>query len=410
MTTSLDRTADGTQRTGPTGTPRSWRSRIWPVLHFLVALVVTVTVLAGLFWFPVEGPAHQGPSEQPPALVVQSAGPGLVRVEPGSSLEKKLVEVRAERVALTEPLLTVTGSVVASLRLGEGPIEDRWQFASVELLSNYADWRKARADVTFSAKQLELIRDLDVKRVVAQQKVVERLRKLVAAGTDAPKDLAAEETNLMQFQLQGRKEVHEAETAVRNSQRNEAALARQLLQAGVDPALLTQANSGIDIVMADVPETRLGLVRIGQECRARFYGYPGEDFRGRVASIAPVISKERRTLRVLFVLEDPQDRLKPGMFADIGLGTDPRPALLVPAAALLHVGRADYVLVGAEPSVWRVVEVKLGEAAVGGPDDQRVEVLNGLQAGDRLIGQGAILLKPAVIRSLQGSSPGRGSS
>src|SRR5262249_47055377 len=155
-----------------------------------------------------------------------------------------------------------------------------------------------------------------------------------------------------------------------NAQRNEAALARQLLQAGVDPALLGQYRSGVVIVVADVPESKVGLARVGQGCRARFYGYPEQEFSGKVASLTPVLSKERRTLRVLFALDDSAGLLKPGMFADIGLGTDARQALLVPADAVVHVGQSDYVMAAGEPNMWRIVEVKVG-AQYG----RRIEIL-----------------------------------
>jgi multidrug efflux pump subunit AcrA (membrane-fusion protein) len=152
--------------------------------------------------------------------------------------------------------------------------------------------------------------------------------------------------------------------------------------------------------MADVPEARLGLVREGQACQARFYGFPDLVFNGKVSSLAPTISKERRSLRVLFELQDPQNRLRPGMFADIGLGTDERETLMVPADGVIHVGRSDYLLVGTEPDYWRITEVKVGELYM-----TRVEVLEGLKAGDRVIGSGAILLKPFVVQSVQGASP-----
>ena len=49
---------------------------------------------------------------------------------------------------------------------------------------------------------------------------------------------------------------------------------------------------------------------------------------------------------MLFELSDPQGRLKPGMFADIGLGTDLRDTVMVTADGVLHVGRAGLFLVG----------------------------------------------------------------
>src|SRR6185369_12020630 len=97
------------------------------------------------------------------------------------------------------------------------------------------------------------------------------------------------------------------------------------------------------------------------------------------------------------VINDPQDELRPGMFAEIGVGTDPREALLAPAEGILHIGRADYALVGAAgEGKWRIADVQVGE-----PHGGEVEVLQGVAAGDRLIGKGAILLKPVVVRTLQ---------
>jgi hypothetical protein len=116
-----------------------------------------------------------------------------------------------------------------------------------------------------------------------------------------------------------------------------------------------------------------------------------------VSSIAPTLAAERRTLRVFFELSDPQGHLRPGMFADISLGTEPRDALLVPSDAVLHVGRADYVLVQQQPNLWRVTEVRVGEA-----HGTNVELLSGVAPNDTVIASGAILLKPLVVQSLQG--------
>jgi multidrug efflux pump subunit AcrA (membrane-fusion protein) len=84
------------------------------------------------------------------------------------------------------------------------------------------------------------------------------------------------------------------------------------------------------------------------------------------------------------------------MFADIGLGTDPRNTVLIPANAVVHVGRSDYVLVGTEPGLWKVTEVKVGEL-----HGSRVEILEGLKPGQQVIGSGAILLKPFIVEAVQ---------
>lgn len=385
-------------------------AQLWPKAQLLLSIALTLAVLAWLLWgdafhvSKIEAPAQKA-EDQP----VRVAGKGLIAVTPGSVLEKKLEVVPVAVQLLGEAALKVTGSVVAQLRPGNGPAEDRWQFSSADLLSAYADWRKAASDLDFVKAQLVKVQELFTARMAAQTEVVDRLRKLVAAGTDSLKDLRVEEAKLKEADLQGRKDVYEAENAVRVASRNQAALERQLFQNGVDPHLMGRAADGTAIVVADVPEAKVGFIEEGRACEASFYGIPGQIFAGKVGSLSPILSKERRTLRALFELRDPKGRLRPGMFADVGLGTDPRKTVLIPAEAVLHVGVADYVLIQADkPSFWKVVEVKVGEQHTEG-----VEILKGLVGGERVIGPGAILLKPVVVRALlanegmerQGSGP-----
>jgi cobalt-zinc-cadmium efflux system membrane fusion protein len=109
-----------------------------------------------------------------------------------------------------------------------------------------------------------------------------------------------------------------------------------------------------------------------------------------------VLSTERRTLRVAFELTDAQDRLKPGMFAEIGLGTDKRDAVLIPTNAVLHIGRGDYVFKQAKDAQhFRVTEVKVSES----PGDV-VEVHKGLVPGDQIAVSEVVLLKPLAVQSL----------
>jgi multidrug resistance efflux pump len=134
-------------------------------------------------------------------------------------------------------MLKVTGSIVA--RLPPGKVnelaEGRWDFNTSDLSSAYADWIKARADVPFNEKQLVSIRELSAATLKAKKEVADRLEKLVHAGTDPEKDLAAAKADYLQAKLQSQKDEHEAETNVKNAQRTLATLERQLYQAGIDP-------------------------------------------------------------------------------------------------------------------------------------------------------------------------------
>lgn len=370
-------------------------ARLWSSAQLLIALGLTLAVLIYLVFVPLGGASHGG-RRKVPAPVVQAVSSNVIRIDPSSKLAEKLQVVTVETTSLTSPILPVTGTVVASLRVGKDKGADYWQFNSPETLTAYTDWQKSIADTAFNESQLVRIKQLAETRLKAQQRVVDRAQKLVDAGTESVKNLAAEQTSLLQFEIQGAKEVYEAETTVRTSQRAQAALSRQLQQSGLDPALLLSATADEDIVLADVPEGAVSMVSVGEACEAKFFGLPGEVFSGKINSISPVLSKERRSLRVLLIVHDPQDKLRPGMFAEVGLGTDAREAILVPAAGTIHIAKTDYVLVADKTAGdWRITPVRVGE-----PQQGLVEILAGLKTGQRLVGQGAILLKPAVGKAL----------
>jgi hypothetical protein len=99
---------------------------------------------------------------------------------------------------------------------------------------------------------------------------------------------------------------------------------------------------------------------------------------------------------VLFAIDDAEDLLRPGMFAEIGLGIDPRSVLHIPPESIISTGGLDYVLVRKGDSDWRVTAVQIGELRELG-----VEVHGGLEDGDQVIGRGAILLKPLIVESLR---------
>lgn len=390
------------QQASPTNPPdqpaaKSVWVTLWSVGQFLAALGITIAFLAYLLVTPIDPASTQPPlRSEPPPEVVTIAGPSLIRVEPGSPFDQKVTVVKPRTATISDPIMIVTGRVVASLRPGEDGGEEFWQFDSPDTLEDFTEWERARADIVFNETQLEQIKLLAEAQLNAQREVVERLEKLVAAGTDSVRDLTAERASLLQIEISGRQDVYEAETALRMAKRDKMAQERKLYQDGLSPSLLDTITPDVDIVMADVPEGRIDQVRIGQSCRAKFFGLPKENFPGNVKSIAPSLATERRTLRILFTIDDPDDKLRPGMFAEIGLGTDERDALLVPADAILHIARSDYVLVDAGDNSWRVTEVLVGE-----PHYDDVEILSGLHPDDTIVGRGAILFKPLVVSSLR---------
>ncbi len=371
------------------------RTERWRIGWMIAASIATVLVV---FWVILPA-GHVTPRPRDLSItgeVARLAGPRLVEVAADSALERKLEIRSAKTQQVSFALLTVTAAVVARFSAGEASPQDRWQFQSSDLSNAYADWRRAQNEVEFATKQLGKTRELATAQVGRFSEAYERLKKLVETGTETARDLATARADLAQSQIQTQKDVFEAESALNVALRNRAAAERILMQAGIDPLAL-ETREEIAVVVAEVPESRLNLVRVGQRCEARFYAVPGRSFAGRVTRVAPMLSPEKRTLRVLFAIPDTSNTMKPGMFADVGLGTDTRNALFIPAEAVIHYGTADYVFVRNSPGAWRVQEVELGDAHGGD-----VEVRGGISNGEQVIGSGAILLKPFLVRSIEG--------
>jgi hypothetical protein len=364
----------------------------------LASLGVVVVI-----YFIVRPPARVPQSERdlsvapPMARVV---APKELEVAAGSALERHVERqtVKSERISM--PLFTVTASVAAHSHPGPGKPEDRWQFQAADVSSAYADWRRFQNDVDYATKQLEKTRELGKAQIARFTEVRDRLKKLVEeTGTEAKKDLSAAQADLIQAEIQTRKDEFDAESTLNTALRNRAQAARALVQAGIEPASLDQEGS-IAIIVAQVPELQTRGVKVGQSCLARFYGLPDDRFPGKITGIVPTLSTDRRTLRVLLQLDDPDAKLRPGMFADVGIGTDSREAVLIPADAALHVGLKDYVLARAKEGPWRVQEVELGEN-----QGSQIEARSGIAVGEEVIGRGAILLKPFVIQALEEKVP-----
>ena len=92
------------------------------------------------------------------------------------------------------------------------------------------------------------------------------------------------------------------------------------------------ADLGHVWVEAQVFEDQLALVRVGQPVTATVPAFPGEEFRGHVEQLAPALDTATHTLAVRFGLDNPRDRLRPGMLATVALSVARRETSLARGA------------------------------------------------------------------------------
>ncbi len=362
----------------------------------LTGLLATSAVLACLVVLSSRGagnPVILDPKPLPEPVKV--AGPGRLTIEKDSALWQSLGVKEVERETIETPLLQVTGFVLARVVAGGGSLADRWRFNTSELSSTYADWLRIQSEVRFAESQLDKTRQLVEAETRFLASVVKRLDPL-AGNTSVPEaQILQAKADLLKAQLLGEKDIFSADSTLQSARNRKAALERVLAQAGIDAAVFTDAVENMVLVVANVPERHVSQVKAGQACRVQFYAYPDRQFPAQVKLLNSLISQDRRTLRVLFELNDPQAILEPGMFSDVGLGVDPRQAILVPDTAVLHVGHLHYLLVADGEDAWRVAPVQVGDV-----HSSQFEIVAGIEPPAKIVSQGVILLKALAIRAL----------
>lgn len=343
-----------------------------------------------------------GSADAPPAFTVEH---GLINVPDGSPLRKELivqsVEMRQAPHAMVFPanveadpthtanvLPPLTGKVM-ELKVGLGDHVTRGQLLAV---IDSGDFAQASADVDKARDALDLA-----------NKALDRARGVKAAGGNAAKDLESAQSSYNQAQA----EFNRAQTRLVAVGGTPGSSAQRTMQVtaptggtitalSVSPgtyvndataAMMTVSNLDSVWITANVPESDVGQIAKGEKVDAILSAYPNETFHGTVSFVNPLLQSDTRRDLVRAVFVNADGKLKPNMYANVGIDV-PQPAqVFVPESALLM--NNDSITVFVEVSPWtfqrRPVDLSYDEA-----DGTRV--LKGLKAGDRVIVRGGVLL------------------
>ncbi len=141
-------------------------------------------------------------------------------------------------------------------------------------------------------------------------------------------------------------------------------------------------------VLVDVYEHQIDWVREGLEAKMTMPARPGRSWSGRVDYLYPELDPETRTLTVRLVFDNPDRALKPNMFADVAIYGGPKHEVLkVPAEAVIVTGERESVVKALGDGRFQPVDVVTGMWRGG-----EVEILSGLEPGDRVVVSGQFLI------------------
>ncbi len=156
-----------------------------------------------------------------------------------------------------------------------------------------------------------------------------------------------------------------------------------------------------------VPEVFLSSLKKGVVIKAKTEAYPDKIFEGQIASIDSRIDPVTRSIQARALLDNADGLLKPGLLMQVVLQKNPRQALVIPEETLISNAADTYVLVVTASSGKTSAEKRKIE--IGTRQFGEVEVLSGLQSGEKIVSHGTLRVRPGanldIIATQKGNEP-----
>jgi len=168
---------------------------------------------------------------------------------------------------------------------------------------------------------------------------------------------------------------------------------------GAGQPVLTIVRDGEREVEISVPENRIEEVRKAQKMKIAFWALPNITAEGKLREIAPMADPLTRTYKVRISITNPSPEVKLGMTASVTLlGSEAQASTTVPLSAIYQNGNA--------PCVWVVTDdiLVLRSVKTGKLGNGTIEIVGGLQQGDRIVTAGVHKLRAGEKVKLGGDS------
>jgi cobalt-zinc-cadmium efflux system membrane fusion protein len=295
--------------------------------------------------------------------------------------------VEADPARTVNILAPLMGRVVSlKVGLGDRVVQDQVlaQLVSGDLALAYSDEDKAQDALELAKKSLD------------------RARGVHEAGGSADKDLEAAQSAVNQAQA----EATRAHARLQSLNGVVAGRGRELLltapQSGVvtalalatgaqvsDPTatLMTVTNLDHVFLTANVAEGDIGKITLGTEAEIVLTAYPTQPLHAKVTEVNALVEPDTRRQKVRIDLANDDRRLMPNMYATVRIIIPAMGAVIVPQSALLMKNDAVSVMVEVKPWVFQRRTLHIADET-----ETSASVLSGLEAGDRVVVKGGILL------------------
>jgi Cu(I)/Ag(I) efflux system membrane fusion protein len=140
-------------------------------------------------------------------------------------------------------------------------------------------------------------------------------------------------------------------------------------------------------VEIDVFENEVPYVRVGQSVQIRSSADARVATIGKISFVYPFHDPKTHTVKARVELANPGSRLKPDMFVNAIIKIPLARGIVVPVTALIDTGKRQVVWIETSPGMFEPRDVKVGERV-----DEQVQILSGLNPGDKVAVSGGYLI------------------
>jgi cobalt-zinc-cadmium efflux system membrane fusion protein len=297
--------------------------------------------------------------------------------------------VEADPARLIKVLPPVAGQVVGlKVQLGERVTKGQPLVVidSPDLGQAYSDYDRAKSGMVLTQKNLDRQRGLAKIGGAAERE----LQQAENDFSNAEAELRRSEARLKQIGVDADTKAKSRTVTV------SAPMAGSIIELDVGPgaywndataSLMTIADLRSIWVTANVPESDTAFVAKGQAVDVTFPAYPDTTLHGEVLFVSDVLDPDTRRTKVRIAFDNPDTRLRPGMFANVTFHAPARRAAVVPSSALVIKDELNQVYVETAPWTFEARTVDIGFQ-----QGDEVVLKGGVAAGERVVVKGGVLL------------------
>jgi membrane fusion protein (multidrug efflux system) len=346
----------------------------------VAAMVVFLAVIGSMKFFQIRAAIAQSMSFQPPPEAVTTT---VARSEQWpATLESIGSVVAVQGVTVSADLPGIVGRIAfesgARVRAGDPLVQ-------LDASQERAQLAAAESERRLAALNLERMESLRSKGVVSQAELDRMRAESLQAEARVTEIAAAIDRKRIRAPFAGTLGIRQVNLG-------------QYLDAGA-PVVSLQALDPIHVDFS-VPQADLGRLRVGAEVRVTAEGMAGGEVAGRITAFDAVVDESTRNVQVQATFDNPDGRLRPGMFVDarvlLGGGAE---VVSLPASAVNYAPYGDSVYVVEEiagPTGQKYLGVRQQIVRLGGARGDQVAVLSGLKPGEQVVTSGVFKLRPGA--------------